>query len=417
MMPSCLEDLPQLFHCLHCHGKTGKENEFRSVQDVYNHWTYTHNDDMNTRPFHYYMTEYGGCHHCDYIASYYELMKHHKEKHLPEPFVIIDMSNYQKCALCSYIGTDVPKHFAVHRIYAKNFRKRHIARMWSPICMTDETYDERWLKKLHRKFKCNECGAIIETDFLLRHHFITFHKTPTAIPTARYNAKDCFDLSRYYLCGCCNKKVEIDAFMEHMKNHIFQFPCAKCPFTFTDLVDLIVHDYTNHDMDNTLHTRIIQYSNHLQKYYYSTRMIHGNGLVLTKQNLLSTKYDDWSEFSDYIESMVRFFKFRYRKLKSSLSAMKRNKFTQTDFEPRPTVAIEFNATIKIENSEEQLANGMQRLSIQTEVKNTKTKFLNKEIRIEVEESMTNQPPKKQKKKKKRTFSTQSTQTGGLVTSV
>lgn len=305
-------------------------NYFDSLNDVHHHWIQHHTDRMKTLPFNYYMTEYATCFHCNFVGAYYELMAHNKEHHNTSPFVITDVINEMKCALCPYIGNGIVQHFASHRIYAKNYYQRHIARMWSPICITDETYDDRYNDRYHHKYKCADCGNIAETEFLLRRHFLLVHHNP-AVAT-KLNAKDFFDPTRQYLCGCCQMRIAFEDFLEHIQNHVFEFSCTSCPFTFNDMVDLIVHDRTDHDIDNSMTSRIDQYTNRMQKYFYNTRMIHGNGLVLTKQNLLSTKYDDRSQFMNFVQKMARLIRFRCRQMAQTNTGklQHKNKFTQTD---------------------------------------------------------------------------------------
>lgn len=308
------DDYARMFHCLHCQLKLGNQNRFETFKQAYNHWEREHNNHLQTLPFHFYTTEYGNCAYCDHVGSYWDLLKHQSTKHPSFPLAITDIINCRKCALCSYIGTDVPGHSQVHRIYKKNFSSRHIARMTNPLSYTDETYDERLLLRIHQKHRCLECGLAFDTAFLQRQHFL-FKHPQSAQSLLKCNAKIFFDNSRHMICGCCSAQIPWNGFLEHISTVTFEFPCDKCSFTFIDLVDLICHDRTDHNINNSTFMRTLQLSNRLKKYYQSTRIVHGNGLVITRQNILSTKYDEWPEFSDYIDGLIETIKRRLKEMK------------------------------------------------------------------------------------------------------
>lgn len=326
------DDYARMYHCLHCQLKLAQHNQFETFKQVYSHWEREHNNQLRTLPFYFYTTEYGNCAYCDHVGTYWELEKHQSKKHPSFPLAITDIINCEKCALCSYIGKDVPAHSQVHRIYRKNFSRRHIARMTNPLSYTDETYDERLLLRIHQKHRCLECGLAFDTAFLQRQHFLFRHQQ-SAQSLLKCNAKIFYDNSRHMICGCCCAQIPWNGFFEHIKTVTFEYPCEKCSFTFLDLVDLIVHDRTDHNINNSTFMRTSQLSNRLKKYYQSTRIVHGNGLVITRQNILSTKFDDWPEFSDYIEGLIETVKSRLKEMKffemGRVEPKKRNKMSQT----------------------------------------------------------------------------------------
>lgn len=306
-------DSPRMFHCFHCQLKLGNLNQFKTLKQVYTHWENEHINQLLTLPFYFYTTEYGNCVYCDHVGTYWELQKHSATKHPRCPLAITDIINYRKCALCSYIGDDIPKHSHVHRNYRKNFSSRHLSRMTNPLTYTDETYDERLSLRIHKKHRCLECGAAFDTSLLQRQHFL--YKHPKSAKTLlKCNAKIFHDNSRQMICGCCCIRIPWNTFREHIKTVKLEFPCEQCSYTFTDITHLIIHDRINHNINNSTFLRTSQLSNRLKKYYLSTRIVHGNGLVITRQNIISTKFNDWPEYSAYIDELVEDVKSRLKNM-------------------------------------------------------------------------------------------------------
>lgn len=328
----------------------------------------------------------------------------------------------------------------MHRIYNKNFSRRHIARMTNPLSYTDETYDERLLLRIHYKHRCLECGMAFNTAFLERQHFLYRHPQ-SARSLLKCNAKIFFDNSRHMICGCCCARIPWNGFLEHISTVKLEFPCEKCSFSFIDLVDLIIHDRTDHAIKNSMFMRTSQLSNRLKKYYQSTRIVHGNGLVITRQNILGTKHDDWPKFSDYIEGLVETVKSRLKEMKffemSCVEPKKRNTMSQTDFwnERKTPNSSNNDDETKKDDDNKKSESSQTNASIPKPPMNIVYKRLSKNAgeRILCEKDIENKPtqpkPKKKAKPKQKTkqtnetehsqsaVTTRSTQTDGLTTRV
>lgn len=76
------------------------------------------------------------------------------------------------------------------------------------------------------------------------------------------------------------------------------------------MLALVTHDKQSHGVMNSFEYRCMQFKNRLIRNYLKTKVVFGNGLVLTKQNLLNTKYDDSKQFDVFIEALIKIKKER-----------------------------------------------------------------------------------------------------------
>ncbi|XP_055302404.1 uncharacterized protein LOC129568481 [Sitodiplosis mosellana] len=293
------------YRCAHCHDVNHWIESFNAPKDVYSHWLSYHTEPA--KPFQYFVIEYAACYHCNgkTIATYHELIKHHKECHRAEPFVIVNQNDYKKCALCPYYGSGIIAHFhTMHRVVLKTLSLRKLRSFYTPHQLGGTVLEKHLESKVHKKQKCGNCNIVYETERDLRDHHSKCHKT------TKMTVKEFYDNHSHLVCGVCHLKVDRNLYLGHIENHVFNFKCHRCDFTTIDMIELVKHDNT-HGLIDSFEYRCIQFKNRLKRDYLKTLVVFGNGLMLTKRNMLNTKYDDSKQFDSFIDSLLKIKKERH----------------------------------------------------------------------------------------------------------
>lgn len=297
------------YSCVHCHDVKHWIESFDAPKDVYSHWLSCHTDP--TKPFQYFVIEYAACYHCNgkTIGTYYELIKHHKDCHRTEPFVIVNQNDYKKCALCPYNGLGIVAHFhTMHRMVLKRLSLRNIRGINTPSQLGSKVLEKRLESKVHRKLRCGNCNIVHETERDLRDHHNKCHKANKLTIKEYYDNR-----STNLICSVCHSKVDRNLYLRHVENHLFNFKCHRCDFTTIDMIELVKHDNT-HGFSDTFEYRCIQFKNRLKRDYLKTLVVFGNGFVTTKLNLIGSNLDDHTIFDSFIETLVKIKKERHNKL-------------------------------------------------------------------------------------------------------
>lgn len=112
-----------------------------------------------------------------------------------------------------------------------------------------------------------------------------------------------FSFTRYVICDFCSCKVDGTKFFNHIEKHRFDFACSKCDFKTENMVDLVVHEKDDHRI-NSLNFQCLEFSERLKQQFFNSKVVFGNGLVLTNHNFKSTIYDDSKQFQTFIESLI-----------------------------------------------------------------------------------------------------------------
>lgn len=297
------------YRCAHCQDVNQWIESFNGLKDVYSHWLSWHTDSTNLKPFQYFVVEYVACYHCQFIGTYHELIKHHKQTHQSNQFAIVSQSDSKKCALCPYHGLGIIAHFDTqHKCVLKTLSVRQLRSANIPFRMDNTILEKHLEKRLHKKQKCGCCNANFDTERELRDHHSKCHKM------SKMTIKEFYDNNNSHLiCNCCRVRVDRNLYLGHVENHAFNFKCCHCKFSTKDMIQLVKHDKHAHGLMNTFDYRCMQFKNRLKRDYLRTRVIFGNGLVLTKQNLLTTKYDDSKQFDMFVDTLLKIKKERHRR--------------------------------------------------------------------------------------------------------
>lgn len=294
------------YRCVHCHDVNHWIETFHALKDVYAHWWSSHTDLAELKPFQYYVVEYVACYHCSTIGTHYELVKHHKNSHPSMTFAIVSQNDQQKCALCPYSGTGIIAHFqTMHKFILKTLSVRQLRCIDIPFRLNNIQLDAHLNQKLHKKQKCGSCSAIFDTEREVREHHSKMHKS------LKITIKEFDNNNVHLICNCCNIKIERHLYLSHIEHCGLKFNCHNCEFDTIDMIELVKHDKTVHGHNDSFKYRCMQFKNRLKRDFLKTRVIFGNGLVVTKQNLLGTKYDDSKQFEVFIDKLLEIKKERH----------------------------------------------------------------------------------------------------------
>lgn len=287
------------YRCVHCQDVNHWIETFNAPKDVYAHWLSCHTEPPNTKQFRYFMVEYAACYYCKMTGTYHELIKHHKNSHLSDQFVIVNQNDVKKCALCTYSGLGMIEHFhTMHKLVLKTLSRRNLRSVYTPLQLSDTMLNELLESKVHIRQICGYCKMDFETERDIRHHHNTIHTTQKMLIKEIYT-----NYIVQLICGVCHIKVDRSLFLRHIETHARDWMCHKCNFTTIDMCQMANHDQT-HKSGDTFKHRCIQLRNRLKRVFLKTEMFFGNGIVLTKQNLLNTKYDDSKHFDDFLDALL-----------------------------------------------------------------------------------------------------------------
>lgn len=118
------------------------------------------------------------------------------------------------------------------------------------------------------------------------------------------------------ICDHCSCKVDGTKFFNHIVSHRHIFTCSKCVFKTKNVIDLILHEKDDHRI-NSLNYHCHEFSERLQKYFFNSKVVFGNGLVLTNHNFKNTIYDDSKQFDSFLDLLIEKMKETfYRKVRA-----------------------------------------------------------------------------------------------------
>lgn len=118
---------------------------------------------------------------------------------------------------------------------------------------------------------------------------------------------------RYVICDYCSSKVDGTTFFNHIEKHRYDFKCTKCDFSTDILLELVVHEKNEH-RNIALNFYALEYRDRLKKHFFNSKVVFGNGLVLTNHNFKSTLYDDSKQFDAFIERLVDIMRRKFKRM-------------------------------------------------------------------------------------------------------
>lgn len=265
------------YFCVHCRDESMRFlcYSFGTLENVYGHWLSNHTELPVAKPFLFYAVDLVGCHYCAYTGLCGRLCHHHDNKHPNESLAITRPSNRQQCALCFHTGPDLGVHFMqTHELVLE-------ANIFNPVCLTPDTLAELLTIDIHRKRLCEHCGATFETDHEANEHHYDMH-TDERKSVIQTNDVQPNQIS-HLICGLCNATVRPEHYFGHieMDQSIFQISNAS---------------FQGDPWES--------YYQKLYMDYLRTKVVFGNRLVVFKQNLIFSEYDDSQQFADLANRLV-----------------------------------------------------------------------------------------------------------------
>lgn len=296
------------YRCVHCYNAQKQTETFDAVKDVHFHWQQAHSKFGTHKPFQYEVVEYVSCFHCVplqevVIGTHYEMIIHHKQHHPALPFAVVRPNDSKKCALCPYyshLNTSLVAHFQTkHKIRLRQWSPSQMRRIKIPFRLSDRQLARLLDKQMHKKQTCGHCGAMYDTQRALRHHHSRVHESLKLAINELHDAN-----VMHLICNCCNRAIDRNLYSSHIQLRSSEFSCQNCAYRTIDLAELVRHDRRDHQLTNTFNRLADQYKSRLKSDYLKTRVVFGNGLVVSKHNLLGTRYDDSEEFYAFTDNLV-----------------------------------------------------------------------------------------------------------------
>lgn len=296
------------FACYHCFTEqqplleqTSSENDincryFNCIEEVYDHWIKTHTR-PDGKPFQFYLVEKSvTCFYCDATGSYGEVFNHQNQVHTKEPRVVVAGAK-RKCALCSYEGEEIMKHFS-----------------------SDHT---GFPPKLNETLTNDILAWLLEID-MTGHDLDGQANGGTQANGLSYDSVD------YLICGCQSTLLQQNYF-SHFENHSLDFVCNTCKSTwpnthqkFFSLAEVVSHDKYVHQMGHSLIPRFWQLEDQLQKNHLNTKVVYKNGLVVAMRHLLNTKFDISLKFNECVQTILDAKKVELMQTEENFEKMKTN---------------------------------------------------------------------------------------------
>ncbi|XP_031636729.1 uncharacterized protein LOC116349451 [Contarinia nasturtii] len=281
------------FFCVYCADTNNiNESSCGTIEDVYGHWLSGHTQGMKkVNPFWFYVCGSLACFYCDFISNYQEIIKHHQHSHPNQTFVAVSPYDHKNCGLCQYVGDEMISHFETEHNELVSSKVFSPARLSARLLVTLFAID------IHKKRQCGLCDIIYETQHEMEAHHSAQH-------TGEMISNEfCDSQSAYVICDYCSSKVDGTKFFYHIENHRYELNCSKCDFITKNLVDLVIHEKDKH-RTNALNYHCFEFGERLKKQYFNSKIVFGNGLILTNHNFKNTIYDDSKQFEIFVESLI-----------------------------------------------------------------------------------------------------------------
>lgn len=243
------------------------------------------------------------------IGTHRELFEHHNNCHPSMPFGPVRQSDAKQCALCPYRGPNIVTHFhRRHRFRTKTQCERHLRTIRQPFRLCDDQLNAIFARQLHKKQRCEGCGAIFDSELEIRAHHARLHHTQNILVSEYYD-----NTSTHLICNCCKIQIDPNTYLTHVEIRSAAFSCHRCPYRVRDMCRLVQHERRAHGLQNTFAIRCLQFKNRLKTNYLKTLVIFGCGLVVTKENLLGTQCDDSRRFYAFVDNLVRIKRERFER--------------------------------------------------------------------------------------------------------
>lgn len=285
-----------LFSCASCNNL--KTPYTATIEGCYEHWKHQHIG-SDYKPFRFQMTGLVKCLYCNTIATFPDLKTHITKEHGGNPFVALKAFEYRKiCAICEYT-TDADAAVTEDDDLIKHFKGSHSLAVQSnvanPIPFRDSDLRQILRISIHKKVKCAYCDEVFRTKRDYRIHHTSEHTKLEPM----FSHID--DLGTMQLNGdCCHTPIEQQEFFNHLAHHKHSLACNKCLFKTTDAFAFACHQVECHERGTVSQ----KYRNFLERWYWRSKLIFGNGLVINQFNAIRTEFDTSMEFQRFVDGLI-----------------------------------------------------------------------------------------------------------------
>lgn len=284
-----------LFSCASCNDLQAPYTA--TIDACYEHWKHRHIG-SDYKPFHFRVTALVKCLYCNTVATFPDLKTHMTKQHDGKPFVALKAFEYRKiCAFCDYT-TDVDAATA-EGDHIKHFEENHSLAMQSnvanPIPFRDSDLQQILRISIHKKVKCAYCDDVFHTKYDYRKHHASEHTKMEQM----FSHID--DTGTMQLIGdCCHMPIEQKEFFNHLAHHRHALSCGKCFFRTTDAFTLVCHQVECHERGTVPQ----KYRRFLERWYWRSKLIFDNGLVISQFNAVGTQFDTSTEFQRFADDLI-----------------------------------------------------------------------------------------------------------------
>lgn len=229
-----------IFHCGNCNENGA--NLFADVHKIYNH-CHTKHKPMNYK---FKISHLIGCHYCEYISNFREMIKHQKMVHRQRLLAIESILNPEKCGICNKKVGDIAVHCE------KEHEMLKFTKVAEPVHMKE--------------------------DLLLE--LSTFHCD--------------FNTIQYLISGCCYEQIPVtmNGLLHHILCHLEPINCTRCSFSSSD-----GFKFAKHNCVQATNDILTKFRRNLHDIFFDTRIVFKNGLIVTRANLIGTGYDNDQSFA------------------------------------------------------------------------------------------------------------------------
>lgn len=280
------------YHCAHCLREYKDSCQYDTIEKVFKHWKQRHTKPDNFQPFRFHAVDMITCFHCDFIGVYQAVKEHHNEEHPNEQFAVVALNDDQKCALCPFLGVNITKHFdECHKavLYENNF---------NPTAMPEACLKELLKTNLNYRYQCSGCARCFDQEHTLIEHIERTHPDSGVFSKPVQS-----NVIKMIILPCCSdEETKTDNLFKHLESHQRDYKCPGCDFVAKSIHVIDAH-YKVHTtmppMDLAAHVKQILLAD-----YLSTNVVFGTGLIVTKQNLLGTQFDDMNQFEEFRQNFL-----------------------------------------------------------------------------------------------------------------
>lgn len=279
-----------------------------TIDGCYEHWKCLHTK-SNPKPFQFYAIELVKCIYCNTIATFQDLKEHVAEEHAGKTFVALKAFEYRKiCAFCNYVVDGAMDTDAEIENHVQHTRAKHLLAVHSnvanPIPLRDEDLRQILRISVHKQVKCEYCDDVFETKDDYREH----HRNEHIKLELMFSHIDGTKTKMQLFGECCNAQIKQSEFFNHLAQHKHLLTCEKCLFETTDAFALVCHQMECHERGSVS----LKYRQFMERWYWRSRLIFGNGFVINKFNAIGTQYDTSKEFQQFIDDLIEKKMLNYR---------------------------------------------------------------------------------------------------------